>query len=306
MIDAISIVLRLLLYGELTLLFGGSFFIWYALNPSERSSGQYIAWRRPLGWLSVLALITSAAALVAVTAQMTGSIASALDPQYLLMVAKTSYGQALAVRLGALTLAIFLLALHPWRRLMLIALVAVSATALGSLAWGGHAMSFEGSKGALHLAADIAHLLAAGAWLGAIAALLALVWSCARFSSIAHRHVAVRALASFSTIGTVLVATILMTGLVNSWALIGVQNIALAPTTLYGQLLLAKLALFIGMLGLAAANRYYFTPRLEGASHDGAAVRIRLRHSLLIELSLALAILALVAFLGTLAPPEAA
>src|SRR3546814_15811165 len=43
---------------------------------------------------------------------------------------------------------------------------------LSSLAWSGHGAATEGGAGMVHLGADILHLLAAGAWVGALAALL--------------------------------------------------------------------------------------------------------------------------------------
>lgn len=305
MVDAISIAIRLLLYGELSLLFGVALFLAYALTGSERPSGQHLSWRRPLFWLAVAGLVTSVLGLVAMTAQMTGSIGAALTPKHLTMVAGTAYGQAWTVRIIALGLAAMLITFHPWRTIPLTALVALSGVSLATLAWGGHAMSFEGTKGTLHLIADIAHLLVSGAWMGAIAALLALAYAPLRIATPLHVALTARALVAFSTVGTALVGTIVLTGLINSWALVGMENVLLLPTTLYGQLLLAKLALFAAMLGLAAANRFLLTPRLEQAIHGERTdlARAQLRRSLMVELGCALGILALVAVLGTLAPP---
>jgi putative copper resistance protein D len=78
-------------------------------------------------------------------------------------------------------------------------------------------------------------------------------------------------------------------------------------SSLYGQLLFAKLALFAAMLGLAALNRFRLTPRFEAsiaaADHRGALGA--LRASLRVETTCIVAILALVAWLGTLEPPAA-
>jgi len=60
--------------------------------------------------------------------------------------------------------------------------------------------------------------------------------------------------------GYVAVATLIGTGLVNSWYL--VRNVTALLTTQYGQLLLAKLALFAGMLSLAAINRFWLVPSM--------------------------------------------
>ena len=43
----------------------------------------------------------------------------------------------------------------------------LSATALASLSWNGHAAAGDGFGGTMRLVAGIVHLLAAGAWVGA-------------------------------------------------------------------------------------------------------------------------------------------
>ena len=99
---------------------------------------------------------------------------------------------------------------------------------------------------------------------------------------------------------------VLGSGLVNIWMLVGPQNILTLPATLYGQLLIAKLVLFVLMLGLAAANRFKLTQAFERALQTGgtSVVLFKLRKSLALELGIALSILGLVASLGTLEPPQ--
>ena len=85
-------------------------------------------------------------------------------------------------------------------------------------------------------------------------------------------------------------------------------HIAELPFMLYGQLLLAKLALFAAMLALAAANRFRLTPAFGKAiaQGDGSCAVAALRRSLAAEAGAALLILGLVAWIGTLAPPMSA
>jgi hypothetical protein len=75
----------------------------------------------------------------------------------------------------------------------------------------------------------------------------------------------------------------------------------------YGRLLLAKLAVFVGMVGLAAANRYRLTPGLAKglAQGDPASALHALRLSLLVETAAGLVVLLLVSMLGVLAPVAA-
>ncbi len=165
----------------------------------------------------------------------------------------------------------------------------------------------EGGRGWLHLAADVIHLLAAGGWLGAIAALLLLLRSSMAASPDSLRH-AHGALERFSGMGTLIVGLVLATGIVNTWLLVGPANLASLPASLYGRLLLAKVMLFLVMLVLAAANRFRLVPALEAAiaAGDNRRARGAMRRSLLLEIGCAVTILALVAWLGTLEPPGTA
>jgi putative copper resistance protein D len=217
------------------------------------------------------------------------------------MIGMEGIGRAWEARTLALAALIALAALVRSRRATAWAGALLGAVALGSLAWNGHGVATEGQFGNVHLVADIAHLLAAGAWLGALGA-LAIVLGRTReqASDVDAAH---RALAGFSVAGTAIVATVVITGLTNSWALVGPDHVLGLTDTLYGRLLLAKLVLFAAMLGLAALNRFHLTPALEGAAHDPRAAIRSLRRSLAFETAAALTILALVAWLGTLMPP---
>lgn len=170
---------------------------------------------------------------------------------------------------------------------------ALAAAALATLAWAGHAGAGEGVSGLVHRLADIVHLLAAAIWIGTLVLLL---------MSIRNRAVSRASLASalqrFSVVGTIVVALLIGTGLVNVWAIAGI-DIASLVTTDYGLVLLVKLLLFAGMLAFAALNRWRYTPML---MRDHGAPAAPLRRSLSQELSLALAVLAAVALLGTLSP----
>jgi putative copper resistance protein D len=117
------------------------------------------------------------------------------------------------------------------------------------------------------------------------------------------------ALHRFSGVGSALVAVLVGTGLVNSWVLVGPGNLEGLWTTPYGQLLSLKLLVFVGMFGLAAANRFRLTPGLARAIRTNSLpdeALAALRHSILLEVLLGLAVLFLVAWFGTLAPPASA
>ncbi len=122
---------------------------------------------------------------------------------------------------------------------------------------------------AVHVASDAAHLLAAGAWIGGLVPLGSILLGYSMGDSEPSVDVD-RILLRFSSMGYVAVATLIASGLINSWLLVGsVSNLL---TTLYGQILLVKLGLFGAMLALAAANRFWLVPRMietrAGASGD--------------------------------------
>lgn len=180
-----------------------------------------------------------------------------------------------------------------------------SAIALGTLAWTGHGAMDDAAIGWIHLFADILHLLASGAWVGALLGLVLLVSRRAARVDAAHLALTHRALHGFGAIGTAIVGTIVATGLVNGWMLVGIGNVTTLAATLYGRLLLAKLAIFLCMLGLAFLNRFRFTPAFERsiAANDHGHALAALRASLALETFCVIAVLGLVAWLGTLAAP---
>jgi putative copper resistance protein D len=103
--------------------------------------------------------------------------------------------------------------------------------------------------------------------------------------------------------GSLLVAAIVASGLVNGWFLVGLPGLPRLLTTAYGMVLLAKLAAFAAMAGLAARNRWVHTPALERSLTGGGSAEVRgLRASVFTEAALGAIVLGLVGVLGTLAP----
>src|SRR3546814_18271615 len=74
-----------------------------------------------------------------------------------------------------------------------------------------------------------------------------------------------RALDGFAGVGTAIVGLIVVTGFVNGLFLVGLDNVMRAASGLWGQLMMAKIVLFLGMLVMAAANRFRLTTGLERA-----------------------------------------
>jgi copper resistance protein D len=183
-------------------------------------------------------------------------------------------------------------AANPWRQ----GLSAFSAACLiGSLAWAGHAGATPGLRGELHVTADILHLVAAGAWLGGLLPLYILFRLALRQMDQSFDPTIEVATHRFSTLGVAAVGTLLATGVVNTWMLVG--SLSALFETDYGRLLLLKIALFMAMVAIAGINRFRLTPRLPGKG----SIR-RLAGNVLVEIGLGLAIIAVVSVLGTLPP----
>jgi putative copper resistance protein D len=302
--DWLLIGIRFALYLTLTVLFGLSTFGFYGLRGDGH--GNAIALRPWLVASAVLSLLLSVGWVVLLASSLAGTPAWPIDHEAIgALLTGSAIGAAWQVRMVMLVLAT-IAAMFASGRGVWLGVVALSSTfALAALAWTGHGAVDEAAAGWLHLAADILHLIASGMWVGALLGLLLLVSRpLARVDS-AHLGLAHRALHGFGMIGTVVVATIVVTGLVNALMLVGIGNVVVLPTTLYGQLLLAKLALVAAMLGLASLNRFRLTPTFKRsiAANDFGSALGALRASLAVETACAVAVLGLVAWLGTLAPP---
>jgi putative copper resistance protein D len=243
--------------------------------------------RRALAVLSVLAGFASLWWAAASVAAMAAMPLSALDRATLLAVLEaTPMSTVLAVRLAALASLLACLALTP--RSLPAALIAL--VALATSAWTGHSGALEGAVGMAQRGLDAIHLGAAALWLGALLVFLA------SLAGKAERPRLVDRLSAFARTGTLVVVLLAVTGSANA-VLIGREGCS--PASGWSLLLAAKLALFLAMVGLAALNRWRLTPAL-AANAPGAERRLRL--SLALEASCALAIVALVAVLGLLDP----
>ena len=307
--DPLGIVIRFALYINLMVLFGLPLFALYALRGGERLNNAVLPFRAATIGLGWAALALSLLSIVAMTALMAGVALLDVDrASVLMMVNETPMGIAWQVRMAAGLFAVAA-AVASGRRSRadwLVVVVVASAAALATLAWTGHGAANEGVVGQTQLVADIVHLRASGAWIGALVALAILAFRASANMSIDEVRLVHRALEGFSLVGSVIVGLIVITGLVNGYMLVGTANLLLLPNSRYGQLLIVKLALFAAMLALAAANRWRLTPALRSAIHNGNTVPALhlLRRSLVIEAGAASAILALVAWLGTLQPPN--
>ncbi|MBH3407707.1 copper homeostasis membrane protein CopD [Pseudomonas glycinae] len=284
MAELINILLRLVLYVDLLLLFGLALFGLYSVDAVLR-------FRPMLRGMALIGALLSVAGLVLMTRAMSGETEfAALWPHLQMMVLETNLGLAWALRMIAL------IAVVIWPGLRLTSMA--GAVALASLAWSGHGAM----DNAWHLLSDILHLLAAGAWLGAMLALILM----ARLDALCS-EARVRSLADsvkrFEGVGAAIVLILSISGVANYLFIVGPTLSEILLGT-YGILLAIKVVLFGGMLVLAALNRFHLGPLLEQSLRAGQhqVAANALRRSVALELMIALLIVGLVAWLGTLSP----
>jgi copper resistance protein D len=287
------------------------FFIVFVAAPALRAAADDKAVRARLwpqfaflGWFSLVLAVGSGAAWLVLTASaMSGTPPGDLSAGVLTTVlTQTHFGLAAIVRLAAagilaVTFAVLLSAQDRPR----VGAIAVLAAAVftGALAFTGHAIGGQGAEGIVHPAADILHLIAAAAWLGALIPLALLLAAAGSNNSLT---IARAATLRFSALGVISVGTLLVTGIVNTWYLAG--SIEALTSTFYGQLLLAKIATFLAMVAIATVNRQYLTPRLvqnESAAAAQGALRQLCRNAS-IEALAGFAVICMVAVLGTKPP----
>ncbi|WP_085608244.1 MULTISPECIES: copper homeostasis membrane protein CopD [unclassified Pseudomonas] len=284
MADLINILLRLALYVDLLLLFGLALFGLYSVDAVLR-------FRPMLRGMALIGALLSVAGLVLMTRAMSGETEfAALWPHLQMMVLETDVGLAWTLRMIALIVVMI------WPGLWLASMA--GSVALASLAWSGHGAM----DNAWHLLSDILHLLAAGAWLGAMLALILMsrldaLCSEARIRSLAD------SVKRFEGVGAAIVLILSATGVANYLFIVG-PTLGEVLLGTYGILLAIKVVLFGGMLVLAALNRFHLGPLLEQSLRAGQhqVAANALRRSVASELVIALLIVGLVAWLGTLSP----
>jgi putative copper resistance protein D len=263
----------------------------------------------------VLAYAASIASLVlwfcAECMTMTGrALPEALAPaQIWIVLGQTHFGRQYAMHLGLMVLPGAYLAIRRRGKSAmsgseLFAACVVSAGLLSHMSSFSHAAAMGGAGSGPLLASYAVHLAAAGIWLGGLLPLLIILLQAHRNRDAAWIAFCWQATRRFSPLGSVCVGTLLATGALNALLLVGKWTALIGSD--YGRLLLVKILLFAAMIGIAAVNKFRFTPDLAALSRDArrgnASPALRLLRSVAIETSAGLAILAIAATLGSMSP----
>ena len=320
--DGLSIVVRAVHFSAVLLLFGEFSFLMGVAGPALRETAAATKHeRRELhrrllqvtSWSLVTAIASGVLWLLVQTVSMSGlPLASTLNRETLGTVLNdTVFGRVAEIRLG-LAIALGAMLFSGRHRMdgrgwLILGTCGglLAGGLLATFAWAGHAAAEQGADRYIHLVADVVHLLAAGAWLGGLPPLLYLLARARQATGPGSFELAVGAARRFSTLGLASVASLLVTGIANTW-----YTVASVPAlfgTQYGRLLLLKLLLFGVMVTLAAINRLRLTPQLAGALEHarGKLTPPALRWLLctvMTETVLGLAIVAIVGALGVTIP----
>ena len=212
---------------------------------------------------------------------------------------ETQFGRVWQLRLGLIATAFVLvasaLAQVKARRALIAVLWLVSVVLLVSLTLISHAAA--ATMQPLGVLGDMIHLCVAGLWIGGLVP-LAIFLACVR-ASFSLSEMVPYVLPRFSTLSLCCVSVLVVSGISNSWLLVG--SIYALFTTPYGQLLLFKLALFAILVGFGARNRFLVKAKLPKAAADPDLLA-QLRWNVVCETCLGVAVMVIVACLGVTPP----
>lgn len=250
---------------------------------------------RWLVWIGVaIAFVSGLAWLLLQTSSMSGQAATL--GEVATVINETQFGFVSMVRLALAAFLVVCLACDHRQSARWLAL-GFALCLIAAVAWTGHAASTPFGLGYLHLVADALHLLGAAAWTGGLMAFALLLQVLSGHRDSAHPTLQLDVVRRFSCLGIVSVATLVISGIINAWILVG--SFRALVVTDYGRILMLKIAVFLVMVTLAAINRLWLTPRL--GAPDGKPVHALARNSVA-EIVLGLIIFVIVGLLGTLHP----
>lgn len=301
-------ILKALQMAGLAALLGGAAFHLLVWSPSLHLAGAPVVaadidrrlWRRIRLMLVTGALAAAGAALADLVEVARTVSGGDVTPELLWALwFQTRYGRLVLLRVVMVAILAVLALKRPALRSP--PGVASMALAIGlalDVSLTGHAGA---RAGVLPVVADAAHVVAASAWAGGLAGLVALPWSHLRGLGPTGSRLLEDVLGRFSTLGLACVAILAATGayagFLNVYGLPGLTH------TPYGRLLAVKLAAFAGALALAALHRFALrgaTARRAGPSAvPGWAVG-----SLAAEVAAVGAAVVLAAVMSTQPPPE--
>jgi copper resistance protein D len=301
---------RIIHFASSIIVGGGEIFFAAILSPALGSniavSNSLVA-EKQLNWLMLAALVVAIASgffwLCILAAQLTQtSIPEAVaDGTAFSVLNATQFGRVSELRFGlgtilAVTLIRAVMLQSRMNNRLSLVLALIGAAFVAALAWCGHAGAGLGFRGKLQVGNDVIHLVTSAMWVGGFIPLLLFIRPGLQLT-LDERFRLVR---QFSLVATLAVLLLAASGVANTWFMTnGFQGLFTTP---YGQLVLLKIALFVVMLGFAAVNRFWLTPRLPFPDGSQTSALRLLCLFTSVELSLGLSVIAVVGVLGQLEP----
>lgn len=254
-------------------------------------------------WIVLVALGAGMAWLAIRTASFEGRVSAAFEPQSILRATLQTWpGTVWLVRHCLL----LLLALLLWMKVDVSSrwdwlavryeMFLLAVLALGLSALSGHSAAAD--SGLWPKLADVLHLVGAGIWVGGLPPLAMLMHASIRDRSAPDPY-AIRAMRRFSPIALLIVLVLAVTGTVMAWLLVG--DLAGLLGTDHGHLLLAKLALLVPVLALAAVNRALL-PKLSKSSAAGSTAARRMGLFIGAEAAIAVLLVGIAAWMTVSTP----
>jgi len=323
LVGALMAVDRLIVTAGLLVLLGGAGFLAVARLPTPawpltRRVEARAWWLLRVAW-SATVVGTLAGLLLHGPFTAGLPLSRALDATLLAQTLGTRFGGIWAGRV--LLLLLLVAFLHAWARQEAgwtrtsawVAVGVLAAALTVTPALSGHAAAGPDGVGAL---VGVIHFSAAAVWFGGLVLLGTCVLPSAEVGGL-------RAVPRFSSVAFTAMVVIVVTGMVQSWRQVG--SLQALGETAYGRLLVAKVAVFLLLIAVAARSRVLVRRRLTaralvgaaaphqqaaeaapaGLSHHDVGSVWLLRRLVLAEVIIALVVLAVTALLGITTPPTA-
>jgi len=279
-LSALGIAGRWLSYAGLLVLVGAAWLLWRT-TIRTKAAGERDA--RALRTLLLIAAAAAAAGTLVVLFDQLSSAGVGLAD-----VVGTSLGNAVTLRGLTVCAALVGALIVRWRAGRIGLLIAAIGVLAAMLVDVGLSHAGAGNQPIIDSAVQWLHLVAAGAWLGGLTALL--VWLRYRAPDDSAADVARR----FSLLATISIALVVITGVVRAVEEIGTIDALFG--TLFGWLIIGKSALLIVLAALGALNHFLHVPR-------GVAGLGPLRKVGRAEVGVAAVIVLLTSALVNIAPP---
>lgn len=283
---------RFIHFASLFFILASSLFCAY-LSPPEFADHltKRLLWSQKLA--STLVLISIIGLTITQAGQISDSNEELLHLPIWLMLLTTQFGQVYAFMLvGSGIFCLLLIFLGNAKQKIILLSVTIL---LLSLSFIGHAAMKTGILGNLQRLNQSIHLLCAAYW----SAGLVLVIICLNYlKHQVFRQDAILSIMRFSYYGHYVVSLVIITGIINSYLIMGVP----IGFNKYNSLLLIKASIVFIMVGIALYNRYVLVPSFKYDLNTRDKGEKTFIYLTLVELVLSLIALALVAVFATFSP----